>query len=151
MRTAKYEKKNWGNVLSGMLLNYRCSPHATTGRSPSEIFFGRNINNGIPLIKRETSQFDEEIRQRQTEIYDKRKPKPSVFKVGDDVIMKRTKKSCKSDSKFYKNIFTVVKVNGSNITVQKSRREFFILKYSINNCIFCHRLIFVTINTVYYR
>ena len=34
--------------------------------------------------------------------------------------MKRTKKSCKSDSKFYKNIFTVVKVNGSNITVQKS-------------------------------
>ena len=131
MRTAKFENKNWRNVLSGMLLNYRCSPHATTGRSPSQIFFGRNINNGIPLIKRETSQFDEEIRQRQTEIYGKtkkyidtkRKPKLSVFKVGDDVIMKRTKKSCKSDSKFYNNIFTVVKVNGSNITVQKSTGE----------------------------
>ena len=37
--------------------------------------------------------------------------------------MKRTKKSCKSDSKFHKNIFTVVKVNGSNITVQKSTGE----------------------------
>ena len=78
------------------------------------------------MIKRETSQFDEEIRHCQTEIYGKtkkRKPKPSVFKVGDDVIMRRTKKSCKSDSKFYNNIFTVVKVNGSNITVQKSTGE----------------------------
>ena len=77
------------------------------------------------------SQFDEEIRQRQTEIYNKtkkyidtkRKSKPSVFEIGDDVIMKRTKKSCKIDSKFYKNILTVVKVNGSNITVQKSTGE----------------------------
>ena len=65
------------------------------------------------------------------EIYDKtkkyidtkRKPKPSVFKFSDDVIMKRTRKICKSDSKFHKNIFTVVKVNGSNITVQKSTGE----------------------------
>ena len=49
MKAAKYENKNWRSVLTELLLNYRCSPHSTTGRSPAEVSFNRTIKNGIPF------------------------------------------------------------------------------------------------------
>ena len=136
MKAAKYENKNWRSVLTEMLLNYRCSPHSTTGRSPAEVFFNRTIKNGIPLLNREISKFDAEIRTNQERKYEKatvnfdkkRKSKKSSLKVDDMVIMKRSIKGVKSDSKFYNHVFTVIKVHGSTVTVQKKSGE----KYTRN-------------------
>ena len=105
IRAAKFENQNWRVVLSEMLLNYRCSPHSTTGRSPAELFFSRKIKNGLPLLQRQKSKFDGEIRKNQNDKYAKtkqqidksRKAKKLFLKIGDKVIMKRSIPGVKSD------------------------------------------------------
>ena len=36
--------------LHNYLLNYRATPHSTTGKSPSELLFGRKIQSKLPRI-----------------------------------------------------------------------------------------------------
>lgn len=38
-------------LLSNFLFRYRCTPHSTTGRTPSELFLKRQIRNRFSLIK----------------------------------------------------------------------------------------------------
>ncbi len=48
--TAVLEKKDWKRSIYKFLLNYRSTPHTTTGKTPSELLFNRNIQNKLPEI-----------------------------------------------------------------------------------------------------
>ncbi len=48
IQTAISEGMDWRVVLHNFLLNYRSTPHSTTGVSPSELFFGRRIRDKLP-------------------------------------------------------------------------------------------------------
>ena len=50
MRAAHAEKKNWRTELNKYLLAYRSTAHTTTGKSPAEMLYGRNISTKLPDI-----------------------------------------------------------------------------------------------------
>ena len=51
IRSAHTEGKNWKRHLYQFLLNYRATPHSTTGFSPAKLFFGRKIFLKAPQIQ----------------------------------------------------------------------------------------------------
>ena len=52
IQTAISEGINWRTALQTFLLNYRTTPHSTTGVPPSELFFGRRIRDKLPTIQK---------------------------------------------------------------------------------------------------
>ena len=125
IRTAIAENKNWRDQLRNMLINYRNTPHTTTGYQPSELFFNRKTRNFIPdnQQRQQTSPFYENVKanqQRENERSSKYHPKSEdiTFKVGDPVIMQRDQRRSKFESNFYETNFTVVAVKGTMITVE---------------------------------
>ena len=48
IQTAISEGMDWRVVLQNFLLNYRTTPHSTTGVSPADLFFGRRIRDKLP-------------------------------------------------------------------------------------------------------
>ena len=60
VRSAHAEGKQWKKHLYQFLLNYRTTPHATTGRAPATLLFGRNVRNKLPQVTA-TLDFDKEV------------------------------------------------------------------------------------------
>ena len=50
VRAAHTEKKDWKKELHTFLLNYRVTPHSTTGFPPSELLFNRLIRMKLPQV-----------------------------------------------------------------------------------------------------
>ena len=50
MRAAHAEKRNWRTELNKYLLAYRSTAHVTTGKTPAELLYGRNLNTKLPDI-----------------------------------------------------------------------------------------------------
>ena len=50
VRIARLEGRDWRPTLYPFLLNYRCTPHSTTGVSPPELSYNRSLRNGIPAV-----------------------------------------------------------------------------------------------------
>ena len=48
LKIAHAEQKNWNIELQRFLLAYRTTPHTTTGESPSNLLFGRDIRSKLP-------------------------------------------------------------------------------------------------------
>lgn len=44
-------KNDYQTELQKFILMYNVTPHGTTGKTPSELLFGRNIRDKIPSIK----------------------------------------------------------------------------------------------------
>ena len=101
MRTVKKSIKavlnkgrSWKQELFKFLLDYRTTPHCTTGAPPATILFGRTIKNRLPHLIIPIAE-DPSIRERDTEAkrkikqYADRKAyvKPNDLKVGDTVIV----------------------------------------------------------------
>ncbi|CAB4006959.1 Transposon Tf2-9 poly, partial [Paramuricea clavata] len=51
-RAAHIEGRRWQDELDTFLLNYRSTPHCTTGISPAELLFNRKIRNKLPSVDR---------------------------------------------------------------------------------------------------
>ena len=65
MRAAHAEKKNWRTELNKYLLAYRSTAHTTTGKSPAEMLYGRNISTKLPDIG-ELGEVDDSVSLQQT-------------------------------------------------------------------------------------
>ncbi len=48
IRSAHAEGRDWKKVLYRFMLNYRATPHCTTGIAPSELLFNRKIQLSFP-------------------------------------------------------------------------------------------------------
>lgn len=72
VRAACTEKKNWKREIYTFLLNYRATPHTTTGFPPSELLFNRKIRTKLPQVVSVSDESKDDI-VRQTDELAKKK------------------------------------------------------------------------------
>ena len=129
--SSQLEGRNWKQDLYAFLLNYRATPHSTTGVSPAEALFGRKIKTRLPQsLSRSDSDFDDQIRLRDTE--QKRQMKayadsarharvPDV-QVGDRVLVRQPKVN-KFTAPYLPETLTVTARKGSMVTAGNAKRS----------------------------
>ena len=125
---ARIEDKDWKKELYKFLLNYRATPHTTTGFSPSELLFNRQIKVKLPQVvavpdqnkDQILRQKDDQAKKKMKQYADmKRKAKDSTIQVGDTVLL-RQRKDSKFTSKFDPLPFKVVHKKGTMVTANKN-------------------------------
>jgi transposase InsO family protein len=128
IRTAHAEGRDWRKDLFVFLLNYRATPHVTTGVSPSALLFNRVINTKLPQLSSvNKTESDKVIRERDGEAKAKmklyadkmRKAKSSEIQVGDAVLLKQRKQT-KLSCRFDPIPFCVTRIKGTMITVMRN-------------------------------
>ena len=124
IRAAHLEKKNWKTEIHAFLLNYRATPHSTTGFAPAVLLFNRQIQTKLPQVHSNAEQEkDSAVRSKDTTAKEKmkentdrkRRAKKSVIEIGD-LILIRQRKENKFSTKFDPKPFRVTKVKGTMIT-----------------------------------
>ena len=118
---------NWKQEMYRFLLDYRTTPHCSTGLAPATVFFGRDIRNRLPHLP-VTPQHDATLRRRDTDAkammkhYADQKAyvKPSGINVNDPVLVKDT--SSYPQTPYQPIPMTVVKKKGSIITAQRGHQ-----------------------------
>ena len=94
LQTASKERRDWTQAMRQFLMTYRSTPHATTGRSPSELLHGRQLRTMLhaatPPSGKEPADRDvtrdrvAKQQQRQKAYWDRRnRPVDRAFRVGD--------------------------------------------------------------------
>ena len=73
VRSARLEGRDWHKELYVFLLNYRATPHVTTGESPSKLLFNRMIKTKLPQLAPENNQSDKDLRQKDEKAKEKMK------------------------------------------------------------------------------
>ena len=130
IRVARTEQKNWKKELYTFLLNYRATPHSTTGYPPAELLFNRSIRTKLPQTvtvrdkpKDSVVRFkDEKAKSKMKQYADaKRKAKNTVIQVGDTVLL-RQKKQNKFSTKFDPSPFKVTRKKGTMITALRNEK-----------------------------
>ena len=124
IRISHAEGSDWEEEMDRYLMMYRSILHSTTGKSPSELMFGRNIRDKLPSWEKRFE--DEEMRDRDREQKDKgkeradrkRRAKMSEVRTGDTVLMKRTKKTNKLDMNFEPEKFKVLSRSDGDTTLR---------------------------------
>lgn len=127
LKISQIEKSNWKDDLFKYLMMYNSTPHGTTGKSPSELFYGRQFRDKLPsLIGIERNDADSEVRDRDAEnkikgkINEdrKRKAKEQYVAVGQKVYVKNLTKSNKLTPTFDPEPHTVVSTQGNEISIR---------------------------------
>ena len=128
--SSQLEGRNWKQDLYAFLLNYRATPHSTTGISPAEALFSRKIKTRLPQSPSSPSDFDDQIRLQDTE--QKRQYKayadsarharvPDV-QVGDRVLVRQPKVN-KFTAPYLPETLTVTARKGSMVTAGNAKRS----------------------------
>lgn len=118
IKAALIKGQSWKQELFKFLLDYRTTPHCTTGVSPASILFGRTIKNRLPHLVAPIAG-DHSIRVRDTQAkktikkYADRKVyvKPNNLSVGDTVVVKSDHTS-KAHTPYQPNPLTITKKKG---------------------------------------
>ena len=131
IRSANVEGKLWKKHLYEFLLNYRTTPHTTTGFSPAELLFNRKVRNKLPHMANENSRKktyieatvqtnDDKAKEKMKQHADRRsRAKPAELTIGDKVLVKQ-RKSNKLTTRFDPNPFMVVRLKGTMVTASRN-------------------------------
>ena len=112
------------------LMNYRNTPHPSTGKSPSELMMGRRLKTKIPArlaasdtqAHQEAKEKDKVTRLQRKEVYDKKnRTREQEIKPGDRVLVKQQKTSTKPP--FDPKPYQVKEVKGTQITVIRGKQQ----------------------------
>ncbi|XP_028393568.1 uncharacterized protein K02A2.6-like [Dendronephthya gigantea] len=116
LQTAKLQSRPWRQELSRFLLQYRTTPHSSTGVPPSELLFNRKVRGTLPVLykkivvnRHNEARERERKRQEYNEAYinNRRNTKKSNITVGDHVLVKQPKQN-KLTSQFNTTPYQVV-------------------------------------------
>ena len=113
IRAATTEGKDWKNEINTFLLNYRTTPHCTTGKSTAVLLFGREIRTKLPSLNARTLPASQpnvvnptilerdRCQKAKMKKYadEKRRAAPSNIKGGDRVLLKQERKNKLSTSR----------------------------------------------------
>ena len=123
LRIAQAERKDWKRELRKYVTAYRALPHTTTGKSPSELLFGRKVRTKIPQLFEVVQDFevrdrDAEQKQKSKMYADRRRnAQISPVMVGDEVLVKKDVQN-KLDTPFVPEPYEVVDRAGTQVTVE---------------------------------
>lgn len=127
LRISQCEKSDWKDDLLSYLMMYNSTPHPSTGKTPSELFYGRQFRDKLPFLTDLENKYDDsEIRDRDKEKKEKnklnedrkRKATERELEVGEKVYVKNVIKENKLASEFNPTPHTVVSAEGSDINVR---------------------------------
>ena len=128
LKTATLEGRPWKQELNRFLLQYRTTPHCTTGVPPSELLFNRVVKGKIPVINKkkvvnrhsEARDNETKRKERNREYADQRRnTRKSEIKIGDYVFVKQEKKN-KLSVNFNQKPYKVIKRTGVEISAQSN-------------------------------
>jgi len=123
VKIAQLEGKPWKQVLQQFLRTYRATPHATTGYSPNQLMFGRNISSRLPNIDiPDRSQIVLEAIANSEKSNDKNRnyadkklhTKPSNLKIGDTALVKQPKIN-KLTPRYNPEELEIISIEGSRV------------------------------------
>ncbi|CAB4039890.1 PREDICTED: uncharacterized protein K02A2.6-like [Paramuricea clavata] len=124
VKSAHHENKDWKREMFKFLLNYRATPHSTTGKSPSGLLYNRKIKTKLPQVTvendsslhQEVKERDERLKKNQKEYADsKRRVKCADIKKSDLGLV-RQPKSNKMSTKYDPIPYEVTNRRGNRIT-----------------------------------
>lgn len=129
LKISQVLNRDWKRELLTYLSMYYSTPHSTTGKTPAELMFGRNIRTKLPTLRDlsteapPTEYRDRDLQQKEkgkvTEDL-RRRAKPSELNVGDEVYMKNVLPGNKLTPTFNPKVMTVAAKQGSRVTVQNN-------------------------------
>ena len=129
IKAAKVEKKSWRQEEQRFLRSYRSTPHTTTGKTPYEALFKREMKTKLPQLAVKPVNDDVEMRERDKAeklkmkgYADHANAKPSKIMIGDSVVVKDTSLK-KSNSAYHPEPMEVVEKKGSMMTAENGRRS----------------------------
>nr|CAH7727552.1 unnamed protein product [Callosobruchus chinensis] len=143
LKISQATNTNWKQELTDYLIMYNSTPHAITGKTPSELFFRRQFRDKIPGLEIQIqSPIDDDVKERDKIEKEKgkqysdrkRNAKESDIQIGDKVYVKNTIKNNKLTPTFNPTPHEVIsKENGDtllkdNQTGQEYRRNVIHLK-----------------------
>ena len=129
IHTAHAEGKDWCTDIYTFLLNYRATPHATTGVSPALLHLGREIRTKVPQVEVKLSDDlsvalqlahlkDRQRKQKIKAYADKRnKASPSDVKPGDQMLLQEAKQN-KLSKRYDPKPYTVLERKGPSLILQ---------------------------------
>lgn len=127
LKISHLERKDLKESLWEYLIMYNSTPHTTTGKSPSELFFRRLNRDKIPSFdKLEKTELDAEVRDRDKILKEKgkeygdmkRRAMETNISEGDKVYIKNMEKINKLSSNFSPTPHTVESVKQGDVTVR---------------------------------
>ena len=136
IRSAHAEGKPWTKHMYKFLLNYRTTPHSTTGFAPSELLFNRKVGNKLPqfasvAMTTNIPHNTEKVKENDSrgkwkmKVYadEQGKAKVSDIRIGD-VVLARQRKHNKLSTRFDPLPFCVVRIKGTMIIASRNGKYF---------------------------
>ena len=126
LKTAKIDNRPWQQELSRFLLQYRTTPHCSTGVSPAELLFNRTVQGKLPILwknnvldKHQQARDNERKRKEYNEGYAHRKQrtKKSDIQVGDCVLVKQERNN-KLTPNYNPTPYVVIRREHSRVTAK---------------------------------
>ncbi|XP_064475331.1 uncharacterized protein K02A2.6-like [Ornithodoros turicata] len=119
---------NWKDEIDEYLLNYRATPHSTTGVTPAELLFGRKIRTKLPQMQQKLSFEDIQERdsrkKRQMKAYSdhRRHAAHHGLHKGDSVLLKRTA-PLSHETPYEPQPYKVIRIQGTAVTAVRDHRK----------------------------
>ena len=133
IRISNAEGKNWRSDLFVFLMNYRNTPHCSTGVPPATLMMNRHIRTKIPQLDlsrpskllQTACENDFRRKTKAKEYMDKRhRAAPSNIREGDRVLLLQ-KRTNKLTPKYDPRPFTVVKRKGVSVALARGQARLF--------------------------
>ena len=126
IRSATVEGTQWEKHLYRFLLNYRATPHTTTGFAPAELLFNCKIQTKLPQPQFITVPSDMSARVIENDAKAKAKMKAhadkgtqvSKIQVGDLVLVRQQKQN-KLSTRYNPYPFSVTRIKGTMVTARR--------------------------------
>ncbi|XP_058827099.1 uncharacterized protein K02A2.6-like [Topomyia yanbarensis] len=119
--------RDWRKDLQEYLMMYYTTPHSTTGRTPTELLYGRTIRSKIPALQDiETTPTTSDVADRDQMLKEKgrenedsrRRARKSSIDLGDTVLMKNLLPGNKLQTTFDPKEYKVVDRLGPRVTIE---------------------------------
>ncbi|XP_062702035.1 uncharacterized protein K02A2.6-like isoform X1 [Aedes albopictus] len=120
-------ERDWKQDLQDYLVMYYTTPHSSTGKTPTELCFGRTIRSKLPSlgdietapVNTDYRDRDQALKSRQKQSEDvRRRAKESSVQIGDTVLMENLVPGNKLTTKFNPTKFKVVNRSGARVTIE---------------------------------
>lgn len=133
IRISNTEGKNWRSELFVVLMNYRNTPHSSTGVTPASLMINRHIRTKIPQLDLsrpskalQTACSNDNLRKSNAKKYmDKRhRATPSDIRQGDEVLLLQ-KRANKLTTRYDPRPFTVIRKKGVSVELARGEARLF--------------------------